>query len=124
MEQDFLESLDVPITVDMNVDSEKDIRMKQIVAGMKEELKQYLAAGGTLKEYMRELDNRQRKEAGIRNETMKFVNQAALGDDPELAYRLWQESNKKLDEMGIARIPLHGRLIKHFGKQVLEQNAK
>ena len=73
--------------------------MKRIVAGMKEELREYLADGGTAEKYYRRLLARQEEEARLRQRVITEVNsEIERGGD---AKALLRERNSELRTMGI-----------------------
>lgn len=79
-------------------------QMRCIVAGMKDELRAYLAAGGTLDGYLKRLIARQREESD-------FVNRAKADLDRRIekgedALSVWQETNKVLREQGLKSVPM------------------
>ncbi len=113
MVEDLMKALDEPITVDMNEDNETDIQMKNIVQGMKEEIKEYLKNGGTIENYLAELQKRQDREANYYSEAFAMVNKSAKEDDPAMAYELWKKTNEHLQKQGIRTMPLPRRLWKY-----------
>ena len=113
MVEDLMKALDEPITVDMNEDSETDIQMKNIVQGMKQEIKEYLKGGGTIETYLAELQKRQDREASYYSEAFAMVNKSAKEDDPAMAYELWKKTNEHLQKQGIRTMPLPRRLWKY-----------
>lgn len=115
MVEDLMKALDEPITVDMNEDSEADIQMKNIVQGMKDEIKEYLKNGGTIEVYLAELQKRQDREANYYSEAFAMVNKSAKEDDPAMAYELWKRTNEHLQKQGIRTMPLPRRLWKYEG---------
>ena len=84
------------------------IDLKRIVEGMRRELKGYLAAGGTVDEYLAELVKRQRVEISLRENVEKKVLAAIASDEENhaKAYDYWLKANAQLQSMGIYPIPL------------------
>ena len=109
---DLMKALDEPIEVDMNADTEEDIQLKNIVQGMKEELREYLKGGGTVEQYLAELQKRQDREADYYSEAFQMVNKSSKEEDPAMAYELWKRTNRHLEEKGIRTMPLPRRLRK------------
>ena len=107
-----MKALDEPIEVDMNADTEEDIQLKNIVQGMKEELREYLKSGGTVEQYLAELQKRQDREADYYSEAFQMVNKSSKEEDPAMAYELWKRTNRHLEEKGIRTMPLPRRLRK------------
>lgn len=110
MVDDLMKALDEPINIDMSEDSETDIQMKNIVQGMKDEIKEYLKNGGTIETYLAELQKRQDREANYYSEAFAMVNKSAKEDDPAMAYELWKKTNEHLQSQGIRTMPLPRRL--------------
>ena len=79
--------------------------LKGIVAGMKEELRMFLAAGGTVTEYRARLDERQKMEISYRETAAQKLEEAAASGDSDTAYQAWKEQNRWLQAMGIERLP-------------------
>ncbi len=79
-------------------------QMKAMVTGMKEELRDYLAAGGTVDGYLKRLIDRQREESDFVTKAKKELDsRIQKGDDPLTA---WQEINLTLRDQGLKSIPL------------------
>ena len=68
------------------------VDLKRIVAGMKREMRAYLAGGGTAEQYIAELEKRQRLEGML--------------SKPKEAYAYWLKANASLKSMGIYELPL------------------
>ena len=81
-------------------------QIRAIVAGMKEELREFLAAGGTIPGYGRELVRRQEEELGYYNRALNEYERAreTMGEGELRAF--WREQNEKLRRLGIRLIPL------------------
>ena len=88
-------------------------QVKAIVAGMKDEMRSYLAAGGTAQDYLDRLHERQLAEvACYERAALKFsIAERASKDDQQL-YELWLKANEDLREMGIRTLPMPERLAK------------
>ena len=113
MVDDLMKALDEPINIDMAEDTETDIQMKNIVQGMKDEIKEYLKNGGKIEDYLSELQKRQDREASYYSEAFALVNKSAKEDDPAMAYELWKKTNEHLQSQGIRTMPLPRRLRKY-----------
>lgn len=72
------------------------LELKQIVNGIKDELREYLAEG-TAAEFVRQLNQRQQEEQQIYN---RVRNELEGSDDS----RLWEERNHSLRELGLRTI--------------------
>ena len=85
-------------------------QIKAMVEGMKQELREYLADGGSVKEYGQALVARQEEELRIYNTAKNAVEAAErsgmASDDLEA---LWESHNAKLRRMGIKLIPMPER---------------
>ena len=81
-------------------DSPEVLLLKNIVVRMREEMRTYLANGGTVADYLRFLEDRQDEERDFRNKAIDRIERApeSLRD----AYRL--NVNARLREMGLAEI--------------------
>lgn len=90
--------------------SRKDVRdgdersehrqLRNIVAWMKDEMRAYLAAGGTVGDYLALLDERQQIEMELREKAAESVERAPRG----YGLAAWLGVNAKLRDMGIAPI--------------------
>lgn len=85
-------------------------KMKRILNGMKHELAEYVANGGTVEGYVERMIERQNIEARIveytKNELMAMKQR---GRDESVRSRLiakWNEKNKFLRDMGLMPVPL------------------
>ena len=78
------------------------VLMKRIVLGMKDELREYLADGGSGASYFERLIDRQREEIAIRNRTATEIGLLRPGD-PTAAQTV-MEKNADLRTMGIEPI--------------------
>ena len=91
---------DTPIAAD---DPDEVKKMKRIVNGMKAELREYIAAGGTAALYMGRLIERQQIEAklakSIRGE-FKSLRRQINDDNREAILKKWNEKNELLRDMG------------------------
>ena len=120
-EDEFRECLERPIMVAPD-DFTEWIDLKRIVAGMKREMKAYLAAGGTAREYCSELAKRQKLEASYRSRAEDRLTELIEGTVAERdgkaasesrvkngfakAYAYWLKANAQLESMGIWPLPL------------------
>lgn len=71
--------------------------LKQIVNGIKEELRAYCGGGGDVPGFIRALYARQEEEATIYN---RVLNELEGNPDPQL----WEERNKSLRELGLRTV--------------------
>ncbi len=87
-------------------DSLEARQIKALVEGMKDELRQFLADGGTFVDYGRALVARQEEELGYYHRAKAELEAAAkeLPDDELEA--LWEQRNSALRRMGIRLIPM------------------
>ena len=95
----------VPVAAD---DSPELAKMKRMVNCMKQELGEYLAAGGTAEDYMALCCQRQRTERDIILDTNrdfeKLRRRLAEPDDAEAAAQDWQKKNDLLRSMGLPTV--------------------
>lgn len=87
-------------------------QIKMIVRGMKDELRAYLADGGTLEGYLERLHERQLAEVGCYERAAQdfSVAEHRLGEDA--LYELWLKLNAGLREMGVRTLPMPEKLAK------------
>ncbi len=121
-EADFRAALREPIRVASNELTEH-IDLKRIVAGLKREMRAYLAGGGTVDGYLAELEKRQRLEISYRERAEQKLNDMLNAEsnaqnpgqeirDAKLksAYGYWLKANASLEAMGIYPLPLPSAL--------------
>ena len=72
-------------------------QMKRMVNGIKRELSEYLAAGGTVEGYLKRLDIRQRAERGIFETAQRAVKRAKTHSE-------WKAKNAELRAMGLPMV--------------------
>ena len=85
--------------------------LKRIVAGMKLEMRAYLAGGGMVEQYLAELEKRQRLELSYRENAERRLNEllseaGGAADGGRAAYSYWLKANARLQSMGIYPLPL------------------
>ena len=123
---DFKACLKEPIRIASN-DFTEIVDLKRIVTGMKLEMRAYLAAGGTVAQYLAELAKRQKLEVSYRENAERKLNEmlAATGSQTsqtpqtpqtsqtpqtpnsyQAAYAYWLKANAQLQSMGIYPLPL------------------
>lgn len=82
-------------------------QIKSLVRGMKEELREFLAAGGTVEEYGSRLVGRQEEEIGYYNRANNEIKTLVeSGASPREVIELWELRNGQLRKMGIRLVPL------------------
>ena len=79
-------------------------QMKCMVAGMREELKDYLADGGSVMGYFGRLMERQNEELGVIAHERNVVEAAIALKRPDLN-DVWNRANRKLRNMGLPVFP-------------------
>ena len=132
-EADFATSLREPIRI-ASTDFTEVVDLKRIVTGMKREMRAYIAGGGTIEQYLAELEKRQRLEISYRDNAERRLNDMLNGQDarspsatggtpvlpvngqdarsrsgqPSLkaAYAYWLKANAQLQAMGIYPLAL------------------
>ena len=91
------EDKDIPIAAE---DSREVRELKQIVNGMREEMRIYLANGnGTVKSYWRRLNERTLEEMRIYDRTKREL-------ENEKSSEIWEQKNEALRTLGLRTIPL------------------
>lgn len=82
-------------------------QMKAIVEGMKDELRRFIAAGGSFPQYGKLLVMRQTEEIGYFNRAQKELDTLAAGGASESELEvLWEKRNDELRLMGIKSVTL------------------
>ena len=87
-------------------------QVKAIVAQMKDELRRYLADGGTAAGYLDRLHERQIAEVGCYERAERKFEMAEEKEDDDTLYALWLKLNADLREMGIKPLPMPEKLAK------------
>ena len=92
-------------------DQEEVRKMKRIVAGMKYELAQYVAAGGKVATYVERVIERQRVEVEIAARIKREMEVVArkwvkAGDENEAVIARWNEKNELLRDMGMEAVQI------------------
>lgn len=120
LERDVEACLATPIRIASN-DFTEHVDLKRIVAGMKRELRAYIAGGGTVGAYAAELVKRQKMEIAYREKAEAHLQSlldqkkasggkgdAAQASSEHLAaaYAYWLKANASLQAMGIAPLSL------------------
>ena len=100
---DFEAALREPIRI-ASTDFTEVVDLKRIVAGMKREMRAYLAGGGTAEQYLAELEKRQRLEISYRENAEKRLGEQLK--NPKDAYAYWLKANAQLQAMGIYPLAL------------------
>ena len=103
----FLACLQVPLRVRTDEFTEY-VELVRIVTRLKDELRAYLAGGGTVTDYLAELFKRQRLEISYRDQAEEKLGELLAGRKPDLprAYDYWLKANARLRTMGIYPLPL------------------
>ena len=113
-EADFVAGLREPIRV-ASSELTEHIDLKRIVSGMKREMRAYLAGGGTVEQYLAELEKRQKLEVSYRERAEQKLNAILNGQDArspsgrdslKTAYAYWLKANAQLQAMGIYPLAL------------------
>ena len=112
---DFEAALREPIRI-ASTDFTEVVDLKRIVAGLKREMRAYLAGGGTAEQYIAELEKRQRLEISYRENAERRLGEllaapqadGRAGARPSLkaAYAYWLKANAQLQAMGIYPLAL------------------
>ena len=82
-------------------------QIKAMVEGMKDELRQFINAGGTIAEYGRRLVQRQEEELKYYNLVKNELDAAAAAQKPQHEiFALWERRNEELRQMGIRLVAM------------------
>lgn len=87
-------------------DSLEARQIKAMVEGMKDELREYLSAGGTIVQYGEAIVARQEEELGYYNRAKAELEAAAKDLPEDEVDELWEKRNASLRRMGIRLLPL------------------
>ena len=80
-------------------------QIKAIVRGMKAELREYVAQGGSVEKYALRLARRQAEELSVRNRIQEeFRKELQREPDTEELMAIWQEKNGELRQLGLPPI--------------------
>ena len=78
-----------------------------MVEGMKDELRRYLAAGGTIAGYGKRLVQRQEEEIAYYNRAKAEIEAAQKAKMPAAQLNdLWEKRNESLRQMGVKLVPM------------------
>ena len=92
------------IEIDPENDTPDEIRQKEGVQKMKEELKEWIKDGGTFDSYLRELQKRQNIEAGKMFEARRMISEAMEKGNVDEARELYDAINRHFDEQGMPHV--------------------
>ena len=109
-DSEFDAALREPIRI-AETDFTETADLKRIVAGIKSDLRAYLAAGGDIDGYVAGLVKRQKLEVSYRDRAGKHLSRLCAGLSggkaaKEEAYGYWLKANAQLQSMGIYPLPL------------------
>ena len=104
LEEQFKAALAEPTRIS-DEDLEEYKQMKCIVAGMKNELREYLAAGGKVATYVIRLVERQNAEIRFAEHERKTLEAAAARNGVDVR-KLWREANLRLRAMGLQALEM------------------
>jgi len=105
-EQEIKDALKRRISVTKG-DSLEARQIKSMVEGMKQELREFLADGGSIVGYGQCLVQRQEQEIAYYNQAKAELNQAIKSGAPgDEVLSLWEKSNERLRRMGIRLLSL------------------
>ena len=116
MEGQVITALANDITV-YDDDSEETVKTKEAVALLKEELRQHLAAGGTVKEYFDIIAFRQSEEADLVKHSRALIAELAAAGQVKEAKEALDEANAYLSERGISPIKIPPKYRKQMDKE-------
>lgn len=107
----FLACLQTPLRVKADEFTEY-VELVRIVTRIKDEMRAYLAGGGSVGDYLAELVKRQRLEISYREQAERKLEEHLDAQKPDLprAYDYWLKANARLRSMGIYTLPLPDRL--------------
>jgi type IV secretory pathway VirB10-like protein len=109
---------DIAVTPD---DTPEQEREKELVAWMKEDMRKFLAGGGTAKAFFELMQRRQEEEAGLLLEARKVLFEYHRQGNTAQTLEAYQALNEALRSKGIAPMPLPGSLRKFDRQQTREE---
>ncbi len=96
----YIAELEIPI--ERSREESPEVRqLKNIVEGMRGEMREYLASGGTVADYLEFLEERQQRESDLRDKARETLERAP----EDMRRRAWLNLNIRLGDMGIALLP-------------------
>jgi hypothetical protein len=101
-------------------DTEEDIKKKEAVAEMKEQLREHLTAGGTAKDFFTGIIERQENEAALMSEARALISELADSNRVQEAREALVELNAALAEQGLPPVrmsPKYRKLLEMERKQ-------
>ena len=105
--EDMKENLGADAVAVAEGDLDEVKQIKRIVAGMRQELFEYVRDGGTVEQYVMCLAERQKYEVGLRNRVRDRLAQLRRSRKLEGEYvEEWKKANLELRKFGIAFVPL------------------
>lgn len=108
-----VEAIEKALCADVEITQDDALEVRQIksmVQGIKNELRDFLAAGGSIKEFGDCLVERQEKEIMYRNRVKNELEMAVhRGLDSGSLEKLWEEKNIELRQMGIKHVEMPGK---------------
>jgi hypothetical protein len=119
IEEQARAALDQEIAV-YDDDTEEDLKKKEAVALMKEQLREHLAAGGTAKDFFTGIIKRQEDEAALMGEARAMVGELAEANRAQEAKEALAELNAALAEQGLPPVrvsPKYRKLLEAERKE-------
>lgn len=114
LEQAAAEALKAEIIIHPD-DSPEVVAEKERVALLKEELRHYIAEGGTSHDFFNALAQRQREEAALSHDARTILLELIRADQLEEARALYDEANLFLAEEGLPPVQLPRPLRRRLG---------
>lgn len=106
-EEEVRKALDVPRPEPGASRSLEERQIRAMVEGMKQELREYLADGGTIAKYGRRIVRRQQEEIGYYNRVKNEIENATKAKMTDAALEeLWEQRNTVLRKLGIRPVSL------------------
>ena len=105
--REALHSTPTPSTYTSVSDGLEARQIRAMVEGMKDELRRYLAAGGTIAGYGKRLVERQEEEIAYYNRAKAEIEAAQKAKMPAAQLNdLWEKRNESLRQMGVKLVPM------------------
>ena len=109
------------IEIDPENDTPDEIRQKEGVKKLKEELKAWIKDGGTFDGYLGELQKRQNLEAAKMLEARRMISEAMERGNVEEARELYDAINRHFDEQGMPHVNVAPKYRKILNQPKAEQ---
>lgn len=113
MGEDSMSILEAPIEINDD-DDDKTVEIKENCARLKEEIRQFIAEGGTAENYLIQYHNELSKDYEDWKSSQMYVVQLLKAGDLEEARRFADEANAELSARGVRNVKLPDNLVRQL----------